>query len=316
MNRLDTTKRALIVKMISEGNSLRAASRMTGVSINTVTKLVCDLGEACNWYQDKHPRNLPCTELQLDEAWAFVGAKEANKDENSVELQGDIWTWIGMCPNTKLVAGWQIGDRSTETAVEFCTDLGKRFSGHIQVTSDGHNAYRFAVGLGFKDADFAQLVKIYGKDKDGFEVCVGARKEVRFGNPDMEKVSTSLIERQNLTLRMSLRRYARRTNAHSKKIVNHCLAVALHFFVYNFIRKHITLKTTPAVAAGVSEKPWTVEDLLAMFDHYQAENHPVNRPTHYKPRKTPKSYKPTPKDQIPTPWYLDPNGEAPVQNSN
>jgi hypothetical protein len=169
-------------------------------------------------------------------------------------------------------------------------------------------------GLAFKDIDFAQLVK---RDKDGNEIVVRADKVARLGNPDMSKVNTFFIERQNLTLRMSLCRYARRTNAHSKKIDKHCHALALHFFFYNFMRKHLTLKTTPAVAAGVTDKIWTADDLLAMFDAYQAANHAPVRPVQYKPRKKgPKSYTPTPKEEIPTPWYLDPNGNPPVQNSN
>jgi IS1 family transposase len=317
MNRLEDTKRAMIVRAICEGNSLRAASRMTGVSINTVTKLICELGEACGWYQDKELRNLPCTELQLDEAWAFVGCKEANKPNVKGQHPGDVWTWVGMCPNTKLVAGWFIGDRSAESAVEFCCDLGNRFSGHVQVTSDGLPAYRFAVRLGFKDASFAQLVKIYGTDGEGNEIVTRCDKVRRFGNPDMDKVSTSLIERQNLTLRMSLRRYARRTNAHSKKITNHCLGVALHFFSYNFMRKHETLKgRTPAMAAGVTDKVWTANDLLAMFDAYQLENHPVQRPVRYKPRRRKIVQEPlVQKELIPLPWYLNKDGEAPPQNS-
>jgi hypothetical protein len=317
MNRLDDLKRAIVIRTICEGGSMRAASRITGISINTVTKLVCELGVACAWFQDKQLVNLPCTELQLDEAWAFVGCKEANKPLVKGQHPGDVWTWVGMCPNTKLVAGWFIGDRSADSAVEFCTDLGNRFSGHVQVTSDGHAPYRFAVRLGFKDASFAQLVKIYGTDAQGNEIVTRCEKVVRFGNPNMDKVSTSLIERQNLTLRMSLRRYARRTNAHSKKIENHCKAVALHFFSYNFMRKHETLKgRTPAMAAGVTEKVWTADDLLAMFDAYQVANHPVQRPVHYKPRKKKVVQEPTPKDQIPTPWYLNPNGEPPSQISN
>lgn len=305
MNKLDTAKRAIVVKAVCEGNSLRAASRMTGVAYNTVCKLIQDLGEACNWYQDRNLRDLPCTELQLDEAWSFVGCKEENKKNAKGEHPGDVWTWIGMDPNTKLVAGWYIGDRSAESAVEFCCDLAPRFSGHIQVTSDGHAAYRFAVGLAFKDADFAQLVKIYGKDEKGNEIVTRCDKVPRFGNPDPDRISTSLIERQNLTLRMSLRRYGRRTNAHSKRIENHCKAAALHFFFYNFCRKHQSLKTSPAVAAGVTAKLWTVDDLLEMFDTYQAVNHAPVRPKHYKPRKQPKVIEPTPKDQIPIPWYLD-----------
>lgn len=317
MNKLDPIKRMMIVNAVCEGNSLRAASRMAGVSINTVTKLTNDLGEACEAYHDKHVRNLPCTEIQLDEAWSFVGCKEESKKHCQGDHPGEVWTWVGMCPNTKLVAGWWVGDRGAYTAVEFCTDLGARFSGHIQVTSDGHPAYRFAVGLGFKDADFAQLVKVYGKDKNGYDIVVRCDKVRRFGNPDMDKVSTSLIERQNLTLRMSCRRYARRTNAHSKKIDNHCRGVALHFFFYNFCRKHISIKTSPAVAAGVTDHIWSAADVLTMLDEHQAQCYPVERPRHYKTgRKQPKTIKPISKSSIRIPWYLDPNGVDPNPDSN
>lgn len=317
MNRLNNASRILIVKMLTEGNSMRAASRVAGVSINTVTKLLCELGEACNWYQDKHLRNLPCKELQMDEIWSFVGCRETNKKHAKGEHPGDVWTWKAFCPHTKLVAGWMVGDRGARTAFDFCADLSNRFAGHLQITSDGHAAYRWAVGANFNGVDFAQLVKIYGKDDQGKEVCIGAKKVPVLGNPDLGRVSTSLVERSNLTLRMSSRRFTRLTNGHSKKIENHVLALGLHFFAYNFIRKHQTLKTTPAVAAGVADKIWTVEDLLAMFDAYMAENHPAERPKHYKPRRTtPKSYESTPKDELPVPWYLNPNSEPPPQNSN
>jgi IS1 family transposase len=317
MNRLDFTKRTLIVKMLTEGNSMRAASRIAGVSINTVTKLLCDLGEACNWYQDKHLRNLPCTELQMDEIWSFVGCRDKNKATAKGKHPGDVWTWKAFCPNTKLVAGWMVGDRSADTASDFCGDLSGRFSGHLQITSDGLPSYRWAVALHFEDADFAQLVKMYGKDSEGKEVCIGAKKVPIQGNPDNAKISTSLVERSNLTLRMSSRRFTRLTNGHSKKIENHTLALGLHFFVYNFCRKHTTIKTTPAVKAGITDKVWTIQDLLDMFDAYQSQAHPVQRPKHYKPRRTtPKSYEPTPKDQIPLPWYLNPESKNPNGNSN
>ena len=315
MNKLDDTKRALMVRALCEGNSLRAVARMGGMSFNTVVKLLIDLGEACEWYQDKHLVNLPCTELQMDEIWSFVGCKEKNKAEAINEHPGDVWTWTALCPNTKLIAGWLVGDRDANAAMAFCHDVGKRFSGHIQVTTDGHNAYRFAVRTAFQDADYAQLVKIYGKDENGMAIVIGAKKKRRFGNPDMDKVSTSLVERQNLTMRMSMRRFTRLTNGHSKKIENHCHAVALHFMYYNFCRKHQSIKTTPAVAAGVAEKPWTVEDLLAMFDAFRAERYPVMRPKKYKPRRNvPKTFEPTPKDQISEPWYLT-GGVPPEQNS-
>lgn len=312
MNRLDMATRTLAVRMLTEGNSMRAVARVAGISLNTVSKLVVDLGEACNWYQDKHLRNLPCKELQMDEIWSFIGCREKVKAKAKGQHPGDVWTWKALCPTTKLIAGWLVGDRSATTAYDFCADLKGRFSGHLQITSDGHHAYRWAVLSNFSDADFAQLVKIYGQDEQGNEVCVGAKKVPVRGNPDPDKISTSLVERSNLTLRMSLRRFTRLTNAHSKKLENHTAALGLHFFVYNFCRKHSSIKTSPAVAAGVASHIWTIEDMLAMFDAYRAAEHPVQRPKRYKKRRLqPRAIEPTPKEQIPTPWYLNPNAEPP-----
>ncbi|MEY2486835.1 MAG: hypothetical protein QOH39_2483 [Verrucomicrobiota bacterium] len=308
MNRLDTAKRVLIIRMISEGNSMRAASRIAGVSINTVTKLVCEVGEACAAYQDRKLRNLKCTELQLDEIHSFVGCREKNKKNAITSHVGDVWTWTALCPQTKLIPAWFVGDRSAMTAMEFCLDLGRRFKGRVQVTSDGLPAYRFAVQAGFGDVDFAQLVKIYGQNDDGEEIVIRTEKKVISGNPDMDKVSTSLVERSNLTLRMCSRRFTRLTNGFSKKLSNHTNALGLHFFMYNFCRKHLTTKTTPALAAGVTDKVWAVQDVIDMVDEYWNEKRPIQRPKFYRKRMTPKWYPPqTPE----TPWYLDPNGKKP-----
>lgn len=303
MNRLTSDKRAMILRCLVEGNSLRSTSRMTGTMLNTVIKLLCEVGESANAYQSKAMVNLPCKLLQLDEVWSFVGCKDKTKPKAKGKHPGDIWTWSGLCADTKLIPGYFVGDRSAVSAYEFCSDLGKRFSGQVQITTDGLGSYRFAVAHGFEDVDYAMLVKHYGKDEDGRDVVIGFEKKRILGNPDMEKVSTSYIERANLTLRMGSRRFTRLTNAFSKKVENHVHAVSLHFMYYNFCRKHMTLKTTPAVAAGVANKIWTIEDLVEMHDNYWSEIHPVNRPVRYqKPRTTPKTYEPKAPE---TPWYLD-----------
>ena len=267
MNRLNSDKRVLIIKLVTEGGSMRAASRIAGVSINTVTKLVCEAGEACSDYQDRYLRNLPCTELQLDEIHSFVGCREKNKKNALTSHPGDVWTWTALCLQTKLIPGWMVGDRGAVTGFHFCRDLGQRFNGRLQITSDGHPAYRFAVAGGFGHCDFAQLVKIYGEDAEGNETVTRIEKKINSGNPDPDKISTSLVERSNLTLRMCSRRFPRRTNAFSKKLSNHASALGLHFFVYNFCRKHLTIKTAPAVEAGVADKIWTVEDLIEWLMH-------------------------------------------------
>lgn len=266
-----------MVSAMCKGASLSAFARMGGMSFNTVVKLLIDLGEACEWYQDKHLINLACSEVQMDKIWSFVGCNEKNQTDAFNGRPSDVWTWTALCPQTKLIVGWLVGDGDAAAANEFCCNIGKCFSGNIQQVADGHIPYRFAVRMGFDVAEFGQLR--------------------RFGSSVISKGSTSLVDRQNLTMRMSMRIFTRHTHGHSKKIKNHCHAVALHFMYYNFCSKHITLKTTPAVAAGVAEKPWSIEDLLAMFDAYRAEFHPVQRPKKYQSRRTtPKSYEPAPKN--------------------
>jgi IS1 family transposase len=306
MNRLPRAKQALVTKMVTEGGSMRAASRIVEASINTVMKLVCEAGEACAAYQDRTLRNLPCTELQLDEVHSFVGCRERNKKNAVTGHPGDVWTWTTLCPQTKLIPAWFVGDRSAATASEFCHDLAQRFNGRLQITSDGLPAYRFAVASAFRDCDFAQLVKIYGQDDEGNEVVTRTEKKVILGNPDIDKISTSLVERSNLTLRMCSRRFTRLTNAFSKKLSNHANALGLHFFIYNFCRKHLTTKTTPAISAGMADRVWTVEDLIDMVDEYWSKKRPVLRPKFYKKRTLPKTYPPEPPK---LPWYLDPDGK-------
>lgn len=269
---------------------MRSTSRLMRVSINTVVKLLVEVGESCDWFQDQYLRNVPVRELQLDEIWSFVGCKEETLEakDGPEDGCGDAWTWTALDPASKLILCWHVGGRADEDAKNFCFDLAMRVqSGRIQVTSDGHASYGYAVPFAFHDEpelDFAQLVKRYEKDAKGHDVVVRADKVTRLGNPDAKKISTSLVERQNLTLRMMNRRFTRKTNAFSKKFHNHCASVALHFFHYNFIRVHMTLKTTPAVAARMADEPWTFQNLLDMHDAYRAKNHPANRPKNYRKR--------------------------------
>jgi len=274
MNRKPTKERAQILALLTEGNSLRATSRIAGCSINTVTKLLVEVGEACAAYQDEHLRNLPCTKIQVDEIWSFVYSKQKNVPEGMEAEAGDVWTWTAICADTKLVPSWRIGGRDAAIAHEFIADLASRVAGRIQLTSDGYRLYENAVEAAFgDDVDYAMLVKIYGETTEGQKryspaECVGAKKTRMIGNPDLCCVSTSFAERQNLTMRMSMRRFTRLTNGFSKKVENHAHAIALHFMNYNYVRIHKSLKLTPAMAANVSQTLWTLEDVVKMSDDY------------------------------------------------
>lgn len=288
MNQIPVAERAKILHHICEGTSLRATSRLTGFSLNTVTKLVVEVGESAAWFQDQYLINLQLDELQLDEIWAFVGCKDKNKDRAENEHPGSVWTWTAICPKTKLIPSWHLGGRTNEDAEAFSFDLASRIrSGSIHISSDGLPAYGVTIPEAFQkehDLMFGQLVKHYsrGEDGKGRQTMVHAERVSVFGNPDKSKISTSIVERQNLTIRMNCRRFTRKTNAFSKKFENHAAALGLHFFYYNFIRKHMTLKTTPAVAAGVVDRVWSLQDLLDMHDKYRAKFHPINRPKTYK----------------------------------
>lgn len=275
MNRLSTTERAAIVRALVEGNSIRATCRLTGAAKGTVLRLLSEVGTACADYQDAVLRHLPCKRLQCDEIWSFCYAKDRNVvyAKKAPEGAGDVWTWVAICRDTKLVPTWLVGQHSPEDAYRFMADLASRMDGRIHLTTDGHGLYIDAVGAAFDGkVDFAQLVKTYsaatveGQRRYSPARFVSAEKKVIFGDPVRRDVSTSHVERQNLTLRMSSRRFTRLTNGFSNKLTNLEAAVALHFAYYNFCRKHQTIGTAPAVAAGVCRHPLTTEDLVALLD--------------------------------------------------
>jgi IS1 family transposase len=269
-------ERAHIVGLLAEGNSLRATSRLADVSINTVTKLLLDVGAACEEYQDKTLRNLKSSRIQCDEIWAFVYAKNKNLPEkHKGEFgYGDVWTWTALDADTKLVPSWAVGRRDGFTAAAFIRDLADRLSTRVQLTTDGHKVYLEAVEGAFGNAiDYAMLVKTYEGDSGKYAtaerryspaVCTGEYKQTITGDPDPHFISTSYVERQNLSMRMGMRRFTRLTNAFSKKVDNHKAAVALYFMHYNFARIHKTLRVTPAMEAGVSDHVWGLDEIARL----------------------------------------------------
>ena len=274
MNRLPLEARAKLLHMLVEGNSLRATSRMADVAYNSVLKLVSDAGQACSDYQDTVLRNLPCRRIQVDEIWAFCYTKQKNLEsaKKPVEGAGDIWTWTAICADTKLVPSWLVGSRDASAAYIFMQDLASRMVGRIQLTSDGHRTYLEAVEGAFgSEVDYAMLIKLYGHPRDDAArysppECIGTQTHRIMGEPDPACISTSYVERQNLTMRMHMRRFTRLTNGFSKKAENHAHAVALHYMHYNFGRIHKTLRVTPAMEAGVADHVWTMEEIAALMD--------------------------------------------------
>lgn len=266
MNRKSVTDRAKIIQLLVEGNSLRSTSRIADCSINTVTSLLVDVGKACAEYQDKHLTSLSCKQIQVDEIWSFVYARRQNVSPDMPGQAGDVWTWTAIDPVSKLMVAWYVGNRDKEAAYAFMDELHGRIKDRFQLTSDGFTAYKEAVENTFgEDVDFGMFVKQYGDAKGKkYGLYQGAIKERRSGSPDMDKLTTAHVERQNLTMRMCIRRFGRRTNAFSKKIENHSHAVALHFMYYNFCRIHKTLRITPAMAAGVTDRVWEIEDIVLM----------------------------------------------------
>lgn len=275
MNKLTQAKRVQIIAALVEGNSVRATCRMTGAAKGTVLKLVVDLGKACAAYQDRTLRNLTCKKIQCDEIWSFCYAKEKNVPEEMKGKLGvgDVWTWTAIDADTKLIASYLVGDRTAFYARKFIDDLASRLAHRVQLTTDGHRAYLTAVEQSFgNEVDYAMLDKIYNAAPTDRTTryspadCCGTRKLTIKGNPDMTQVSTSFVERQNLTMRMSMRRMTRLTNGFSKKMENQAHAVALHFMHYNFARIHQTLRVTPAMQAGIADHVWSLEEIANLID--------------------------------------------------
>ncbi|HET8954760.1 MAG TPA: IS1 family transposase [Solirubrobacterales bacterium] len=278
MNRLTTAQRARIIGCLVEGNSIRATVRMTGAAKNTITKLLADLGEACAEYQDGVFQDLPCSVVEADEIWSYCYAKQKNVPEQfkGTPGYGDVWTFTAICADTKLAPSWLVGERTKYDAAIFLEDLASRMAGRVQLSTDGHPMYESSVYQAFRnDVDWAVIQKNYASDpsqggKYSPPVCTGTKRRVLKGDPDPDRISTSYVERQNLTMRMGMRRFTRLTNGFSRKIENLAHAVSLHFCHYNFARPHQTLKEryprTPAMAAGVADHIWSLEEIAALLD--------------------------------------------------
>ena len=274
MNKLSQVERVQVIRCLVDGCSMRATSRITGVARNTIDKLLVELGAACSRYQDNTLRNLRTERVQIDEVWAFVYAKQKQVTPEMAEERyaGDAWTWAAIDAYTKLVPCWTIGRRDADSAVTFVSDLARRLADRVQLTSDGLWTYLTAVTAAFGESvDYAMLVRVYGNDPEAEKryspaICTACKKEAIIGDPDPKHISTSYIERQNFTMRMGIRRFTRLTYAFSKKIENHAAAVSLHMMYYNFARVHMTIKTTPAVASGVADHLWSIEEIIALMD--------------------------------------------------
>jgi IS1 family transposase len=293
MRKLPSDARAQILHLLCEGMSIRAITRTTGASKNAVAKLLNDVGKICATYHDQHVRGVKSKRIQVDEIWSFTYAKQKNvaTAKAAPDGAGDTWTWTAIDADSKLVVSWFVGGRDAYCADAFIHDLAGRLANRVQLTSDGHRPYLQAVEGAFgADVDYAQLVKIYGAPTDGQKrysppECIGTQRTVVEGNPDPKHISTSYVERQNLTMRMHMRRFTRLTNGFSKKVEAHANAVALHFMYYNFCRIHKTLRMTPAMAAGVTGKLWDVKDIVALIEAKEAAEAPKVRGP-YKTKKT------------------------------
>jgi IS1 family transposase len=274
MNRLSLERRAQIISLLVEGNGVNAITRITGVSVHTVLNLLRDVGEACEAYHDEHVRGLTSRRVQADEIWSFCYAKKKNvpAEHQGKFGFGDVWTWTAIDADSKLIVSWHIGRRGSEDAMLFMRDVAARLTNRVQLTTDGHHAYLYAVEAAFsRDIDYAQLVKLYGEDvqeqaehRYSPAKCLGTKREARIGSPDPDYISTSFVEKHNQTMRQSMRRYTRLTAGHSKKVENHRYATALHFMHYNFARTCQTVRCSPAMAAGIDSHLWSVEEIAAL----------------------------------------------------
>ncbi len=274
MNKLPLDKRVQILSMLVEGSSMRATSRVADVSINTVTKLLIDAGLVCARFHDEAVRNVKARQIQCDEIWSFnyAKARKVPTAKAAPVWAGDIWTWTALDRDSKLIVSYLVGGRDSEYANAFMQDVAERLATRVQLTTDGHRAYLSAVDDAFGiDVDYSQLVKLYGEAPETEKryspaVCVGARKDRIIGNPDRAMVSTSHVERSNLSFRMHMRRYTWLTNAHSKKFENHCHMVALYTVWYNFVRTNSAVRMPPAMAAGIAKSPWEMADIVRLID--------------------------------------------------
>ena len=273
MNILNRTKRAQLISVLVEGNSLRATARICDVAFNTVLKFIPDIGRVCDEYQDKAFQHLTCKRIQCDEIWSFCYAKAKNVPEQFRGQfgYGDVWTWVAMDADTKLVPSFMVGRRDSATAKIFIDDLASRLANRVQITTDGYKVYLEAIEGAFGcEVDYAMLIKLYESTQQETRyspaVCTGATANTVTGNPDPNHISTSYVERQNLTIRMGARRFTRLTNGFSKKVENHAAHLSLHYMHYNFARIHKTLRMSPAMAAGVSDRLWSVEDIAGLLD--------------------------------------------------
>lgn len=284
MNKLSLEERAKILHLLCEGMSIRAITRLTGASKNTVAKLLINAGKACAAYHDVNVRDVKASRVQVDEIWSFTYAKQKNvaAAKAAPDHAGDTWTWTAIDADSKMIVSYLVGGRDAEYAMWFMDDLASRLANRVQLTSDGHRAYLEAVEGAFGcDVDYAQLVKMYGNvgasDNRRYSPaeCTGIKKRPVEGSPDMKHVSTSYVERSNLTMRMHMRRFTRLTNAFSKKVENHAHAVALHMMYYNYVRIHKTLRVTPAMEAGVADRLWDIADIAMLVE--EAEAKPTKR---------------------------------------
>ncbi|MBN8699013.1 MAG: DDE-type integrase/transposase/recombinase [Chitinophagales bacterium] len=274
MNKLPIHKQTQIISLLVEGNSIRATSRIVGVSKDTVCSLLVRVGKACQQFHNDTVHHLLSERIQCDEIWSFVGCKEKAKEQGA-SGEGDVWTWVGIDADSKLVVSWLVGDRDVEAGTIFMQDIKDRLQNRVQLTTDGHRPYLQAVKEAFDyDVDYAMLVKMYGGSDGNTETerkyspaeCTGCKKTRVMGDPRPKFISTSYVERQNLTMRMHMRRFTRLTNAFSKKVENHCHAIALHFVYYNFVKIHQSLSVTPAMQAGLTKKPMSIADIVFLTE--------------------------------------------------